>query len=252
MANVMVISVLERRSEIGLSRALGASRRHVAEQFLAEALLLPVIGGVAGTVIDAGRTPSRRPRRCARYEGPNRRPPGEPTIYYTHNMASAGVVLRNARRKARLSQVELARRAGVTQSVVSAYESGVRQPSVPMLERLVAATGFDLELSVRRPASPRSGPLGERLRQQRDRVREIAAGHGLTNVRVFGSVARGEERPDSDIDLLVDVAPHVGLLELGRCRAELEALLRARVDLVPAADLKAGVTDQVISEARAL
>jgi putative ABC transport system permease protein len=51
IANVMVISVLERRSEIGLRRALGASRRHVAEQFLAEALLLSVLGGVAGTVV---------------------------------------------------------------------------------------------------------------------------------------------------------------------------------------------------------
>ncbi len=51
IANVMVISVLERRSEIGLRRALGASRRHVAEQFLTEALLLSVLGGVAGTLI---------------------------------------------------------------------------------------------------------------------------------------------------------------------------------------------------------
>jgi putative ABC transport system permease protein len=51
IANVMVISVLERRSEIGLRRALGASRRHVAEQFLAEALLLSAIGGLVGTLI---------------------------------------------------------------------------------------------------------------------------------------------------------------------------------------------------------
>jgi putative ABC transport system permease protein len=48
IANVMVISVLERRSEIGLRRALGATRRHVAEQFLAEALLLSALGGQAG------------------------------------------------------------------------------------------------------------------------------------------------------------------------------------------------------------
>jgi putative ABC transport system permease protein len=53
IANVMVISMLERRSEIGLRRALGANRRHVAEQFLAEALLLSLLGGVAGTVIGA-------------------------------------------------------------------------------------------------------------------------------------------------------------------------------------------------------
>jgi putative ABC transport system permease protein len=48
IANVMVISVLERRSEIGLRRALGATRRHVAEQFLTEALLLSLLGGMAG------------------------------------------------------------------------------------------------------------------------------------------------------------------------------------------------------------
>jgi putative ABC transport system permease protein len=56
IANVMVISVLERRSEIGLRRALGASRRHVAEQFLVEALLLSVLGGVAGTAFGAVAT----------------------------------------------------------------------------------------------------------------------------------------------------------------------------------------------------
>jgi putative ABC transport system permease protein len=56
IANVMVISVLERRSEIGLRRALGATRRHVAEQFLAEALLLSVLGGLAGTVIGVAAT----------------------------------------------------------------------------------------------------------------------------------------------------------------------------------------------------
>jgi putative ABC transport system permease protein len=56
IANVMVISVLERRSEIGLRRALGATRRHVAEQFLAEALLLSALGGLAGTVTGAAAT----------------------------------------------------------------------------------------------------------------------------------------------------------------------------------------------------
>ncbi len=56
VANVMVVSVLERRSEIGLRRALGATRRHVAEQFLAEALLLSLLGGVAGTVIGVAAT----------------------------------------------------------------------------------------------------------------------------------------------------------------------------------------------------
>jgi putative ABC transport system permease protein len=56
IANVMVIAVLERRSEIGLRRALGASRRHVGEQFLAEAILLALLGGIAGTLIGLAAT----------------------------------------------------------------------------------------------------------------------------------------------------------------------------------------------------
>jgi len=56
IANVMVISVLERRSEIGLRRALGATRQHITEQFLTEALLLSALGGLAGTVIGVSAT----------------------------------------------------------------------------------------------------------------------------------------------------------------------------------------------------
>jgi uncharacterized protein len=164
----------------------------------------------------------------------------------------SGSLLREARTKAGLSQAELARRAGVTQSVVSAYESATRQPSLSMLDRLVSATGLELQLRVRRRASRLNGPIGAKLWTRRNKVKQLAAGHGLLNLRVFGSVARGEETEESDLDLLVDVIPGVSLMGLARAQHELEELLGARVDLVPASDLKPGVAASVLAEAMAL
>lgn len=76
--------------------------------------------------------------------------------------------------------------------------------------------------------------------------------HGADNPRVFGSVARGDDRPDSDVDLLVDLAPDTGLFALGRLQADLERVLGAPVDVVPADGLKPGVRAEVESEAVAL
>jgi len=147
-----------------------------------------------------------------------------------------------------LSQVELAMRAGVTQSVISAYESGHRQPAIPALAALVDAAGYELVMDVRR--QPRrlgrlSGPVGRRVRRRRHDLIAAAAAHGVRNLRVFGSVARGEDRPDSDVDLLADLPPDLGLFGLGRVEAELEAILGSRVDLIPADDLKLGTRERV-------
>jgi predicted nucleotidyltransferase/DNA-binding XRE family transcriptional regulator len=168
---------------------------------------------------------------------------------------NAGALLREARRRAGLTQTQLARRAAVTQSVVSAYESGARQPSLANLQRLVAATGLQLSISVHGPASLRSrltGPLGRRVLRHRRQIKQIAATYGADDVRVFGSVARGEDTASSDVDLLVDLSPDVGLLGLGRLEHELSELLHATVEVVPAADLMADVACEVVVEALTL
>lgn len=167
----------------------------------------------------------------------------------------SGVVLRSARQRAHLTQQQLAVAAGVTQSVVSAYESGRRQPSVPTLAALVAATGFELDLQLRtipRRLDILTGPIGRRVRRHRRRLLDTAAAHGIHDVRVFGSVARGEDRPDSDLDLLADLPASMGLIGLGRARDALEAVIGCSVDLIPAADLKSGVRENVEAEAIAL
>ena len=170
------------------------------------------------------------------------------TMRYIRAMASdpqsAGALLREARRRAGISQVELGARAGVTQSVIGAYESGHRQPSMPTLASLIEAAGYDLVAEIRpqaRGLDRLSGPVGQRLRHRRLEVIAAAAAHGVSEIHVFGSVARGEDRPDSDVDLLAKLPPRMSLLRLGRLRAELEEILGTKVDLVPAEDLKPDV-----------
>jgi predicted nucleotidyltransferase/DNA-binding XRE family transcriptional regulator len=154
-------------------------------------------------------------------------------------------LLRRARLRAGLSQAELAARAGVAQSVISAYEAGRRQPALSTLARLIEAAGYDLVVDIRRKPrhlSRLSGPVGRKVRRKRRELVAAAAAHNVTNLRVFGSVARGEDRPDSDLDLLVDLPPGMGLFGIGRVQADLEAIVGSRVDLVPAGDLKLGVS----------
>lgn len=168
---------------------------------------------------------------------------------------TAGGLLRRARVSAGLSQAELAFRAGVAQSVISAYEAGRRQPSLPTLAKLIDAAGCDLVVDIQHQPpqlSRLSGPVGRQVRRMRRNLVAVAAAHDVTNLRVFGSVARGEDRPDSDVDLLVDLPPDMGLLGLGRVQQELEAILGTRVDLVPASDLKPAVRARAERELVAL
>jgi uncharacterized protein len=74
--------------------------------------------------------------------------------------------------------------------------------------------------------------IPELLKTRRDEILAIAERHGASNVRIFGSVARGEAGPDSDVDFLVDLEPGRTLLDHGQLQVDLEQLLGCRVDVV--------------------
>jgi len=89
----------------------------------------------------------------------------------------------------------------------------------------------------------------EILREKREEILRIAARHGARNVRVFGSVARGEADEKSDIDLLVDMEPGRSLFDLGGLWSDLNELLGAKVDIVTEKGLKQRIKERVIKEA---
>jgi uncharacterized protein len=172
-------------------------------------------------------------------------------------MATIDSALRQARLDANLSQVELAARAGTSQPALARYETGAALPTLPTLERLLAACGRRLEIvtpparPAAQPASMRSrlGPQAARLRRRRRRLLDAANRHGIGHLRAFGSLARGEATAKSDIDLLVDLRPGHTLLDLAAFRREAAEILDLPVDVATADMLKARIRDEVLREA---
>jgi len=151
-------------------------------------------------------------------------------------MTLAGRMIKEARSAAGLTQAELAKRAGTSQPTIAAYEAGDKVPNVSTLERVLRATGTTL-VADRPLASHPSGRLRRLLEQRRDGIVELAARHHASNVRVFGSIVRGEETDTSDVDLLVDIDPGRSLLDQVRLRRELAQLLGVEVDVVTSGGL---------------
>lgn len=107
------------------------------------------------------------------------------------------------------------------------------------------------------PYPPPSGPapsLAE-LKRQRDQIIAVAARHGALSVRVFGSVARSQQQPDSDLDLLVELDGRRRLLEQAALRRELEQLLGCPVHLLTSSALQSAqehTRERIKAEALAL
>ncbi|ACL17096.1 nucleotidyltransferase family protein [Methanosphaerula palustris] len=90
------------------------------------------------------------------------------------------------------------------------------------------------------------------LLRKRDEIISMAEQRGARNIRIFGSIARNEARPDSDIDLLIDLDPDRSLLDVGGLAMDLSRLLDRPVDIVTEAGLRDRIRARVLREARAL
>lgn len=88
------------------------------------------------------------------------------------------------------------------------------------------------------------------LNQYRDRIREIGLRHRVSGVRVFGSVLRGEDTDDSDLDILVEPTADTTLFDIGAIQYELSELLGFRVDVLTPDALPERFRQQVLAEAR--
>ena len=89
----------------------------------------------------------------------------------------------------------------------------------------------------------------ETVRGRRGRLLDLAARHGARNLRVFGSVARGEADVASDLDLLVDLEPGRSLIDLGALLSAIDAEMGTRVDVVTEAGLRPALRERVLRDA---
>jgi len=144
------------------------------------------------------------------------------------SVSRAAELLRRVRQQSGLTQSALAQLADIPQSVISEYENGRREPS------------FD---AVGRPDTASS--TLDRVRASASALHRSLEPLGARRIRLFGSVARGEDSETSDIDLVVDIDPETGIFDLLRMQREAEAILGRQVDLVPSNGLKPAVIESV-------
>ena len=143
---------------------------------------------------------------------------------------AAPQLIRAARRDAGLTQARLAQRAGVQQPSLAQMESGNRPVSAQMLERILRAADY-------RPSIPLAAHAAE--------IVESARAHRLSNPRVFGSVLRGEDTFDSDLDVLVTPDLDADLFDVALFITEVEALTGFPVDAVSDAGVPEALSDAV-------
>lgn len=144
------------------------------------------------------------------------------------------VDIRVERQAVGFTQSQLAQAAVVPQPNLSAYENGRRVPSPDVLER------------IRRALVVRPSTLIDR---HREAIRALVAEHHAVAPRIFGSAARGDDQPGSDVDLVVDFTDEASLFDEVGLRLALADLLRVDVDVVAADALRGRLRERVLTEA---
>jgi hypothetical protein len=166
---------------------------------------------------------------------------------------TVGLLITNARNNSGLTQAELASRAGTSQAAIARYEADRVSPSVSTLERVLRAAGEDLLLSsVRGNQTDLSSEKAQLVRRHKVEITNLARTHGARNIRLFGSVVRGEDTAKSDIDFLVDAPKEKALSISISLQTALEDLLKCKVDVSPESILKPNVRKAALKEAVAI
>lgn len=142
-------------------------------------------------------------------------------------LTTAAKLVLDARTRRGLSQRELAQRAKVAQSSIANIETGRRQPSVAMLEQILEAAGFQLDTGLVNTVRP-----SELLEQYRAEFVRVLDRYPVVRAWVFGSVARGEDLPRSDLDLLVELDPSASVVDIFGLDEDIAEVLGCRVDVV--------------------
>lgn len=138
--------------------------------------------------------------------------------------------IRERRESVGMTQRQLAKATGIAQPNIAAYESGRRPLTDGVRLRIEQATA-------RRPS--------ERVALHRERLHELVAQAGGANPRIFGSVARGDDELDSDVDLVIEFQRGTTLLAVAALQRELTALLGCEVDIISASTLTGRFADRV-------
>lgn len=144
--------------------------------------------------------------------------------------------LASARRRLGLSARDVAARVGIDEAELAHLEAGIGGIGVALLCRLSDALGLVFEIApgtglTARSARPRGLTLAD-LHARREELLAIASRHGARDVRVIGSVARGQARPDSDVDFLVEMEPERTVLDLSGFILDLQQALGRKVDVI--------------------